>query len=77
MSFEPRDYILHMLHEADYLIHESDGLVAAEFLTNQTLQRAFVRSLEIIGEAARKVSTDFRSQNPSIECARSRECGID
>lgn len=31
-------------------------------------KRAFVRSLEIIGEATKKVSEDFRTQHPKVEC---------
>jgi len=36
-------------------------------LVDETLRRAFVRSLEIIGEAAKKVPEDFRAQHPTIE----------
>ena len=55
MSFEPRDYLRHIMVEADYLV------------TNQTLQRAFVLSLGIIGEAARKIPEDFRGQHPRVD----------
>ena len=51
MSFEPRDYLRHILTEADYLIRESAGITAERFMSDETLRRAFVRSLEIIGEA--------------------------
>jgi uncharacterized protein with HEPN domain len=67
MSFEPRDYLRHILVEADYLIGESVGLQFEEFVANETLRRAFVRSLEIIGEAAKKVPEDFRSLHPAVE----------
>jgi uncharacterized protein with HEPN domain len=53
MSFEPRDYLKHILDEADYLLRESADLTIDNFTSNETLRRAFVRSLEIIGEAAR------------------------
>jgi len=43
------------LVEADYLVAQAAGLTREEFLANETLRRAFVRSLEIIGEAAKKV----------------------
>jgi uncharacterized protein with HEPN domain len=36
-------------------------------LANETLRRAFVRSLEIIGEAAKKVPEGFRAQHPMVE----------
>jgi uncharacterized protein with HEPN domain len=67
MSFEPRDYLRHILEEADFLIRESSGMTAAEFHANPILQRAFVRSLEIIGEAAKKLPAEFRSQHPTID----------
>lgn len=67
MSFEPRDYLRHILVEADYLIGRSDGLSFEAFAADETLRRAFVRSLEIIGEAAKKVPDDFRASHPSVE----------
>ena len=67
MSFEPRDYLRHILVEADYLIGRSAGLSYEAFFADETLRRAFVRSLEIIGEAAKKVPDDFRLSNPMIE----------
>jgi uncharacterized protein with HEPN domain len=67
MSFEPRDYLRHILVEADYLIGQSAGLSVEKFLANETLRRAFVRSLEIVGEAAKKVPDEFRAQYPGVE----------
>lgn len=63
MSFEPLDYLRHILVEADYLIDQSAGMSIADFMVDETLQRAFVRSLEIIGEAAKKVPEEFRAQH--------------
>ena len=67
MSFEPRDYLRHILVEADYLIEHSSALSYAVFAADETLRRAFVRSLEIIGEAAKKVPEDFRASHPEVE----------
>jgi len=67
MSFEPRDYLQHVLVEADYLLRESAGVTATEFMANETLQRAFVRSLEIIGEATKQIPEDFRRAHPGID----------
>jgi uncharacterized protein with HEPN domain len=36
------------------------------FTSDETLRRAFVRSLEIIGEATKKIPPDFRSEHPHI-----------
>ncbi len=67
MSFEPRDYLRHIVVEADYLIGQTAGLSFEAFVTDETLRRAFVRSLEIIGEAAKKVPDEFRAQYPAVE----------
>lgn len=67
MSFEPRDYLRHILTEADYLIRESAGMTADRFMSDETLRRAFVRRLEIVGEATKKVPAEFRAQHPQVE----------
>jgi uncharacterized protein with HEPN domain len=67
MSFEPREYLRHILVEATYLITLRTGLKFEDFLADETLRRAVVRSLEIIGEAAKKVPAEFRAQYPKVE----------
>jgi uncharacterized protein with HEPN domain len=67
MCFEPRDYLRHILAEADYLVRQSAGVSAEGFMQDDTLRRAFVRSLEIIGEAAKKVPDGFRARYPAVE----------
>ncbi|MGE3956937.1 MAG: DUF86 domain-containing protein [Vicinamibacterales bacterium] len=67
MSFEPRDYLRHILIEAEFLLERSAPLTIDAFRTDTTVQRAFVRSLEIIGEASKKVPAEFREAHPHIE----------
>ena len=67
MSFEPRDYLKHILVEADYLTARSVDLTFEAFVVDETLRRAFVRSLEIIGEAAKKIPDEFRASHPNVE----------
>jgi len=55
------------LVEADYLLDQTAGLTRDEFVANETLRRAFVRSLEIVGEAAKKIPEEFRAQYPTVE----------
>lgn len=45
------EFLYHILDEAEYLLKHSENIDLEEFLENETLKRAFVRSLEIIGEA--------------------------
>jgi len=67
MSFEPRDFLRHIQLETDYLVERSHGVAFAAFASDPTLSRAFVRSLEIIGEAAKKVPADLRALHPEID----------
>lgn len=45
----------------------SQGLTKAEFLGDETLKRAFVRSLEIIGEAAKQVPEEVRQKYRHVD----------
>jgi uncharacterized protein with HEPN domain len=49
MSSAPREYLLHILAEADYLLAQSKELSLSAFQADETLRRAYVRSIEIIG----------------------------
>ena len=60
MSKEPIEYIKHIADECSYIISVTNNLSKDEFLDDETLKRATVRSLEIIGEAAKKVPADFK-----------------
>ena len=44
----------------------TSGATRDAYLANRVLQLALCRSLEVIGEAARTVSTEFRSAHPEI-----------
>jgi uncharacterized protein with HEPN domain len=67
MSLSNLEYLRHILDETAYLIAESKGLAKSAFIRNQTLQKAFVRSIEIIGEATKKLPDEFKQQHPKIE----------
>jgi len=67
MSFEPRDYLRHILVEIEYLSDQSQALTYERFAADETLRRAFVRSLEIIGEAVKNLSEGFRAAHPEVE----------
>jgi uncharacterized protein with HEPN domain len=67
MSFEPLEYLRHIVAEADYLTEQTAALSRVDFLKNETLRRAFVRSLEIIGEATKKLPEEFRARYPAVE----------
>ncbi len=67
MSKGPVEYIKHIADECSYIISVTKNLSKDEFLDDETLKRAVVRSLEIIGEAAKKISADFKVKWNSIQ----------
>jgi uncharacterized protein with HEPN domain len=67
MSFGPRERLQHILEEADLLARASTGLSRERFLEDPILQRAFTRSLEIIGEAVKGLPVELREQYPHVE----------
>ena len=67
MSFEPREFLRHILAETDYLIGASAGVTREQFENDETLQRAAVRSLEIIGEATKRIPEDMRPEHRDVE----------
>jgi uncharacterized protein with HEPN domain len=67
MSRSTLELLRHIYDETNYLIEQTKGLVKNEFVQNETLRRAFVRSLEIIGEASKQIPDDFRKKHGQIE----------
>ena len=60
MSKEPTEYLKHIADECAYIISVTGNLSKDEFLNDETLKRATIRSLEIIGEATKKIPADFK-----------------
>lgn len=67
MSKLPEEYLKHILDEINYLVSNTKNLTEDKFSTDQTLQRAFVRSLEIIGEASKNLPPEFKDKHQSID----------
>ena len=61
-----QDYINDILEECNYLIDRSKNLGFSEFEKNEDLRRAFIRSLEIIGEAVKKLPEEIKEKNKNI-----------
>ena len=53
MPFSAVEYLRHILDETKYLLSQTEKLSQNEFVQNETLQRAFVRSREIRVEATK------------------------
>ncbi len=64
MSRSIRAYLLHIHDEIEFLSKNSSGLSENGFLSDEIRKRAFVRSLEIIGEAIKRLPVELRDQYP-------------
>jgi len=62
-----REYLFHMLEEIDFIIMQTEELDADAFFRDPVLKRAVVRSIEIIGEAAKKIPEEYRALHSDIE----------
>jgi len=67
MSTSETEYLRHILDEAQYLTDASREVNWEQFSTDETLKRAFVRSIEVIGEATKNLSDDLRARYPGVE----------
>jgi uncharacterized protein with HEPN domain len=59
-------YLLDMLLAARKAQEFSHGATKTFFLSNEVLQNAVMRQIQIIGEAARNISDEFKSAHPDI-----------
>jgi len=56
-----------ILREAEFLAGQAVQTTRSDFLSDEVLKRAFVRSVEVIGEAAKKVPEEARAGIPAVE----------
>jgi len=67
MSKDPIEYLKHIQHECAYILSVIvEDMTKDAFLNDETLKRAIVRSLEIIGEATKQIPIDFKIKWDSI-----------
>jgi len=67
MYKEPLEYLRHIQDECLFVLSVIKPETGKEeLLVNETLKRAIVRSLEIIGEATKKIPVDFKLKWNSI-----------
>ncbi len=70
MSISSVEYLRHILDEARFLEENSKKISFQEFNSNEVLKRAFVRAIEIIGEACKKIPDEIRDKYPEIPWRR-------
>lgn len=66
MSNSNLELVKHILDECIFLQKSTFGLPYDKFLADEILIRAVARSLEIIGEASKKTSEEFKSKYPEV-----------
>jgi len=68
MHKESLVYLKHILLECNYIVSVINPETSKdEFLKDETIKRALVRSLEIIGEATKKIPVDVKLKWQHIE----------
>ena len=65
-------YLLDIVSSAQIIWSYLEGVVLDEFLRDTKLQDSVIRRLEIIGEAAGRVSAQFREKHPEIPWSEMR-----
>lgn len=69
MSKDTIDFLRHIRDECDYILSviPPDNGKKDDFMGDETLKRAVVRSLEIIGEATKKIQPEEKSKWNEVE----------
>ena len=67
MSPSLLDFLRHIAHECDYLMRLKEGRDRSMLLDDPTNSRAIVRSLEVIGEAVKKLPMELRARYPQVD----------
>lgn len=67
MSILAVEFLKHIRDEAQFLASATASMSIEQFVADPVVTRACVRSIEIIGEATKKVPENFRSRYPDVE----------
>jgi len=60
MHKQPIEYLNHILDECRFILIATSDMTKDKLLENEVMKRAIVRSLEIIGEACKKIPADVK-----------------
>ena len=67
MSASNLELVRHILIETNFILQHVDGKTKDKVINDEVLCRAIIRSIEIIGEASKKIDEEFKSDHPHIE----------
>ena len=65
-----REYILDMFLACRKILDYTEGMTFEEFLSDDKTLDAVVRNIEILGEAVKGISKEFREKYPDIEWSK-------
>jgi uncharacterized protein with HEPN domain len=63
----PHIYIRHILENIEKIQRYIEGITYEDFCSDEKTADAVLRCLEIIGEAAKKVPSDFKEKHPEVK----------
>lgn len=63
-------FLRHILDEINFLLERTQSLEFGQFTADDVLTRACTRSVEIIGEAVKNLSSEFRKTHGHVEWQR-------
>ena len=61
------ELVRHIFDECEFIITHTNGKTENQVLDDKVLVKALERSIEIIGEATKKIDDEFKSIHPHIE----------
>ena len=59
-------FLSHILDEVVFVLRETKDLKYEDLTKDEVLKRALIRSLEVIGEATKNLSEDFRKKHSEV-----------
>ena len=66
MSKQYIEYFHHILDECNFILATTSNMTKEQLIDNEVMKRAIVRSLEIIGEASKKIPVDVKLRQNTI-----------
>lgn len=66
MAKDPKIYLQHVLESIEAIEQYAKGQSIEMFLTSMRDQDAVIRRLEVIGEAVKNISEDFKNRHPEV-----------
>lgn len=67
MLYANLELLRHIYDEVNFILDNSKGKQINDLVDDGMFSRAIVRSLEIIGEASKKIDDEFKARHPYVE----------